>query len=298
MTRKVRQLTSQDMSSPTSESVQRSSEGMSALPETSGSPDKDGAVQTESAPPKVKTVTPEGADWLNQDPYGLKRAGLYGKKDFFPLQYKELQRHAQFRGAPMGPAELEVIHGPDETAPKDGVNCPVCGKLVTSFVRTALIDRETGDLIRDKDTGNIVYRGQFVAIGPDALNLTVHGAHPGECLFRLRLKRNQDGVVAYMRYKDSQNNERSKPVMLPSQSFDQANARVVGVRASILAEREERAVSEAAMKTRLGFKLGDSHRSSGGRRQGDDGIDRGSFAPKTPRGQSRKQRRWDDDISE
>lgn len=263
-------------------------EGVSENPETSGSPDKDAAVAAESAKPKVKTVTAEGADWLNQDPFGLKRAGLYGKKDRFALRYEELQHHAQFRDTPMGPAELEVLHGADETAPKDGVTCPICGKLVTGFVRTALVDRETGDLMRDKQSGNIVYRGQFVAVGPDALNLTVHGAHPGECLFRLRLKRDRNGEVVYESYRDSKGNQRSKPVMLPCQSFAQANARAEGVKASILAECDERANQESAMKSRLGFKVGDTARNSGTRT--DDGIDRGSFAPKTPRGQSRRQR--------
>jgi len=165
----------------------------------------------------------------------------------------------------------------------DGVNCPICSELVTGFVRTALVDRETGDLMRDKQSGNIVYRGQFVAVGPDALNLTVHGAHSGECLFRLRLKRDRNGEVVYEQYTDSRGNQRSKPALLPSQSFDQANARAAGVKASILAKRDERTNQEAAMKSRLGFKVGDAVRH--------DGFDRGTqFTPKTPRGQSRKQR--------
>src|SRR3989338_9828419 len=93
--------------------------------ERSGSDDKVSAVKAEGAKPKVKTVTPEGADWLNRDPYGLKRARLYGKRDSFALRYEDLQRHAQFRGTPMGPAELEAIHGADETAAMDGGNCPL-----------------------------------------------------------------------------------------------------------------------------------------------------------------------------
>lgn len=283
----VRKLTAEEAAMPTSEPTN----GASALPETSGSPDKDKAVAAETAPPKVKTVTSEGADWLNRDPYGLKRAGLYGKKDRFALRYEELERHAQFRGAPMGPAELEVIHGSDDTAPRDGVPCPICGELVTNFVRTAMVDRETDDLVRD-NSGHIVYRGQFVAAGPDALNLTVYGAHPGECLFRLRLKRDRNGEVVYEQYTDSRGNQRSKPVLLPCQSFDQANVRVVGVKASILAKRDERAASEAAMKSRLGFKVGDAAHSGNGDNRTDDGIDRGSFAPTTPRGQRRGQQRW------
>jgi hypothetical protein len=263
-------------------------DGNSTLPELSGSADKDAAVAAESAKPKVKTVTAEGADWLNTDPFGLKRTGLYGKKDRYALTYAELERHSQFRGAPMGPAELEAIHGADETAPQDGVTCPICSKLVTSFVRTALVDRESGDLMRDKQTNGIVYRGQFVAVGPDALNLAVHGAHPGECLFRLRLKRDRNGEVVYESYTDNRGQARQKPVLLPCQSFDQANARAAGVKASILAKRDARTAEETRMKQALGFKLGDATR--GGGRHGDDGIDRGSFAPKTPRGQSRKQR--------
>lgn len=260
--------------------------------ERSGSDDKVAAATAETAKPKVKTVTAEGADWLNQAPYNLKLAGLYGKKDRFALRYEDFERHAQFRGTPMGPMDLEVLHGPDETAPKDGVTCPICGEIVTGFVRTALVDRETGDLMRDKQTGGIIYRGQFVAVGPDATNLTVHGAHPGECLFRLRLKRDRNGEVVYEPYTDAKGNQRSKPVLLPCQSFDQANARVAGVKASILAKRDERAASENAMKSRLGFKVGDAVRHNGGGRT-DDGINRGpQFTPRTPRGQSRKQRRW------
>ena len=261
-----------------------------AVAERAGADDKVEAVAAEGAKPKVKTVTSEGADWLNQDPYGLKRAGLYGKKDRYALRYEELEQHAQFRGTPMGPAELEILHGPDETAPVDGATCPICSKLVTGFVRTALVDRKSGDLVRDKQNGNIVYRGQFVAVGPDALNLTVHGAHPGECLFRLRLKRNRNGEVVYESYADAKGNQRSKPVMLPCQSFDQANARVAGVKVSILAKLDARTAEDNRMKQALGFKVGDAAHSGS---RTDDGINRGSqFTPKTPRGQSRKQRRW------
>ena len=261
-----------------------------AVAERSGSDDKVAAATAENAPPKVKTVTPEGADWLNRDPYGLKRAGLYGKRDSFALRYEDIELNAQSRGEPNGPTELTVMHGPDETAPKDGVTCPICGKLVTSFVRTAMVDRKTGDLVRDKDQ-NIVYRGQFVAVGPDATNLTVHGAHPGECMFRLRLKRDRNGEVVYESYTDGKNAQRSRPVMLPSQSFAQASARAEGVKASILAKRDERVSEDNAMKSRLGFKLGDTARHTNGRP--DDGIDRGALhTPRTPRGKSRTQRRW------
>lgn len=270
-------------------------EGVSVLPETSGSADKDTAVAAESAKPKVKTVTAEGADWLNKDPFGLKRAGLYGKRDSFALRYEDLERYAQFRGTPMGPADLEVLHGLDETAP-ESVACPICGDPVTGFVRTALVDRENGDLMRDKQSGNIVYRGQFVAVGPDATNLTVHGAHPGECLFRLRLKRNRNGEVAYESYTDSRGQARQKPVLLPCQSFDQANVRAEGVKASILAKRDERASSENAMKSRLGFNVREVVAHKGGGSRTDDGIDRGAeFTPRTPRGQgSRRTRKWTD----
>src|SRR3990167_5750682 len=127
---KIRSVTDRDIAAMAAETP-------SVLPELSGSADKDAAVAAESAKPKVKTVTAEGADWLNHDPYGLKRAGLYGKKDRFALRYEELERHAQFRGAPRGVTELEVIHGVDDTAPKDGVTCPICDKVVTDFVRTA-----------------------------------------------------------------------------------------------------------------------------------------------------------------
>lgn len=265
--------------------------------ERSGSDDKVGAAAAENAPAKVKTVTPEGADWLNRDPYGLKTAGLYGKRDSFALRYEDLERHAQFRGAPMGPADLELIHGVDNTAPQGGVTCPICTKPVISFVRTALVDRETGDLVRNKENGDVVYRGQFVAVGPDATNLTVHGAHPGECLFRLRIKRDRNGDAVYEQFTDGKGNKRSKVSMLPCQSFAQATTRAEGVKASILAKRNERTAEETRMKTALGFKVGDVARRTGGNRT-DDGIDRGAFAPKTPRGQSRKQRRWAESDAE
>ncbi len=289
---KIRSVTGHDVAAMASEP-----EGVSTLPETSGSPDKDGAVAAESAPPKVKTFTVEGRLWMEQDPHGLTTEGIYGKKGQTALQPEDLQQHAQFLGAPLGVEQLETIHGVDDTAPKDGVTCPICDKPVTSFVRTALIDRTTGDLVHDRDTGNVVYRGQFVAVGPDAMDLKVHGAHPGECLFKLRIRRDRNGNAMQEEYVDNRGIKRQKWLLLDTQSFDQANVRVVAVKLSILAKRDERASSEAATRARLGFKVGDAaaaHTGGGGHRT-DDGFDRGAFAPKTPRGQSRKQQRWVDE---
>ena len=256
--------------------------------ERAGSDDKVGAVIAEGAKPKVKTFTPEGREWMQRDPYGLKTEGLYGKKGQTPLQPEDLQRHTQFIGAPLGPAELELVHGLDEMAPQDGVTCPICNELVTSFVRTALIDRTTGDLVRDRNDGHIIYRGQFVAVGPDGLNLKVYGAHPGECLFRLRVRRDRNGNAMSETYTNGQGQERQRWVLLDAQSFDHANARVAAVRLSILAKRDQREADNARVKQVLGFKVGDAARGP----RTDDGIDRGSYAPRTPRGQSRKTRRW------
>ena len=88
-------------------------------------------------------------------------------------------------------------------------------------------------------------------------------------------------------YTDGRGQQRQRWLMLDAQSFDQANVRREAVRASIVAKRDARDAENARVRQNLGFKP-----VSGGGRHGDDGIDRGSFAPKTPRGQSRKQRRW------
>ena len=93
--------------------------------------------------------------------------------------------------------------------------------------------------------------------------------------------------------------KRWKWALLDAQSFDQATARAAGVRASELAKRTTRDAEVTASQAEgrrqaeaLGFKVGDAVRHSGGNRT-DDGIDRGAFAPKLPRGQSRRQsRRW------
>ncbi|MEK7512637.1 MAG: hypothetical protein AAB601_00365, partial [Patescibacteria group bacterium] len=192
--------------------------------ERSGSDDKVNAATAETAKPKIKTVTPKGADWLNRDPYGLKQAGFYGRKKEFPLRYEDIELNAQFTGTPKGPAELEVMHGQDETAPVDGVDCPICSKPVTSFVQTARVDRKTGDLVRESD-GSVQYRGLFVAVGPDPMNLPVHGGHPGECMFRLRLKRDRNGDVIYKTITPINGKPFEVPELLPCHNFAQANAR-------------------------------------------------------------------------
>lgn len=272
--------------------------GASADPERSGSPDKDAAVAAENAPPKVKTYTADGREYIETDPYGLKVEGRYGKKGKTPINPEDIQCHAQFRGVPNDRAEMELIHNLDQTAPDYEVVCPICTKPVqkTDLTQTALIDRQTGDLVRDE--GVIRYRGNFVAVGPDPMNLPVHGFHPGECLFRGRLKRDRNGNVMY---KPIQPRNGGKPFevpdLLPCHNFAQANARAAAVRIGLQAKRNERATSETGMKERLGFKVGDAVRHSGGGNRTDDGIDRGSFAPRTPRGQRRK-RSWTEDAAE
>jgi len=252
----LRKMTSNEVPASGLSSTEKQELEATATTET-GADDKDAAIAGNT--PRIKVVDPEGADWLNRDPFGLKRAGLYGKRNSFALRYSDLERHQQFRAGngegPMGPTELEVLHGQDTTAPENVV-CPICTEPVTSFVRTAMVDRETGDLVRDN--GVVRYRGQFVAVGPDALNLTVHGAHAGDCLYQLRVKRDRNGRTVREDYQDKRGNSRSRVVLLPSHSFDQANARAEGVKANIRAKREERKAQGDAVRGRLGFKIGEA----------------------------------------
>lgn len=261
------------------------------IAERSGSPDKVGAVTAEGEKPRVKTFTPEGRAWIEKDPYGLKTEGLYGKKGQTALQPEDLQRHAQFLGHPLGVEDLERIHSLDASAP-ESVICPTCGEPVTSFVRTVLIDRTTGDFVKDRNTGEVIYRGQFVAAGPDVMDLKVHGAHPGKCLFMLRIRRDRDGKAIEMRQDENHRGSTPRWVMLDAQSFEQATTRVSEVRESRLrkrAERDaERAETDARLKNALGFK-------TRGPRTAEDGIDRGASTPSIPRGTSRRQRRWVDE---
>jgi hypothetical protein len=117
-----------------------------------------------------------------------------------------------------------------------------------------MVDRETGDLVRDD--GVVRHRGQFVAVGPDATNLTVHGAHPGDCLYKLRIRRNQDGNPMRRSFGTRAGQTRTEVILLPSHSFDQANVRREGVRAGILAKREDNKTKNEAVRGRLGFTLG------------------------------------------
>lgn len=267
--------------------------------ERSGSDDKVEAVKAENAPPKVKTFTADGREWIERDPFGLKLEGRYGKKGKTPINPEDLQRHAQFRGVPNDAAEMELIHNLDESAPDYEVVCPICAKPVakTDLTQTALIDFNTGDLVRDE--GVIRYRGNFVAVGPDAMNLPVYGFHPGECMFRGRLKRDRNGNVIYKTITPRNGGRPYEvPDLLPCHNFAQANARSAAVRIGLQAKRDARTAEENATKSRLGFKVGDAVRHNGDNRT-DDGIDRGAqFTPKTPRGQSRKQRRWVEADSE
>ena len=254
--------------------------------ERAGSDDKVAAATAEGAKPRVPTYTPDGRAWMDKDPYGLKTEGLYGQRGRYAIQPSgdkdhpgDLTRRAQFLGRPNDVADLEEIHGLDTTSPTTA-NCTICNTAVTSFVRTAMVDRETGDLQRDKE-GNIKYRGQFVVTGKP---LTVHAAHTGDCLYKLRDARSK---------KKQLTNGKWVADLLPSQNFKQANVRLAGIQGHFA----EKSAEKTAMQNRLGFKVGDVARSSGGNRS-DDGIDRGAFAPSTPRGQSRRQpRQWTEDDS-
>ena len=105
--------------------------------ERSGSDDKVAAVAAEGAKPKVKTFTPEGVGWMDNDPYGLKTEGLYGQRGRFAIRPSgdkdhpgDLTRRAQFLGRPLTVADLEEIHRPDESAPST-MDCTTCGQAVT-----------------------------------------------------------------------------------------------------------------------------------------------------------------------
>ena len=111
--------------------------------------------------------------------------------------------------------------------------------------------------------------------------LAVHAAHRGDCLYKLRSNLGKTKELG---------NGRKVADLLPSQSFDQANARLAGIQGHFAAKAAE----NQAFKQRLGATVGDAVRHN----RTDDGVDRGSFAPKTPRGQSRKQRRWAEADSE
>ena len=241
--------------------------------ERAGADDKVAAVAAEGAKPRVPTYTPEARAWMDKDPYGLKTEGIYGQRGRFAVLPEAIQQRAQFLGRPLMVADMEELHGADPTAPTESVKCTTCGKVVTSFVRTAMITDE-GDLRRDQD-GNVTYRGQAVITGKP---LARHAAHTGDCLYKLRNARGK---------KKDLPNGRQVADLLPSQSFAQANERLAGIEGHFA----EKANEKQAMQNRLGFNTA---RTSGGRT--DDGIDRGSFAPKTPRGQSRRQpRRWSEE---
>lgn len=242
--------------------------------ERSGSTDKDGAVALENAKPKVKTFTPEGLAWMESDPYGLKTEGLYGQRGQFAIRPPgdkkhpgDLTRRAQFLGRPLTVADLEELHRPDESAPATA-DCTTCGQPITSFVRTAIVVSD-GDLRRDQD-GSIVYRGQGVITGKP---LARHAAHTGDCLYKLRDARGKKKQLP---------NGKWVADLLPSQSFDQADARLAGIQGHFT----EKSAEKTAMQNRLGFKTGDAAHSGGGFTNG------ASFTPKTPRGQTRKQPRW------
>lgn len=263
--------------------------------ERSGADDKVKAVVAENAPPKVSTYTPEARVWINTDPYGLKLEGRYGKKGKLPINPEVMKRHAQTRGVPNDVAECELIHSLDATAPDQEVVCPICTKPVqkTDLTQTALIDYNSGDLVRDD--GVIRYRGNFVAVGPDAMNLPVHGGHPGECMFRLRLKRDRNGNVIYKTITPVNGRPYEVLDLLPCHNFAQANARSAAVRLGLQMKRDARTAEENAAKARLGFKVGDAARHNGGGARTDDGIDRGVFAPRLERGKQRTQRRWSEE---
>jgi hypothetical protein len=247
--------------------------------ERAGADDKVAAVAAEGAKPQVSTYTPEARLWIenNKD---LNSEGLYGPRGQLAFRPEDIRQRAQFLGRPLTVADMEELHSPDPTAPMTVVNCTVCSKQIESFVRTAMITRE-GDLMRDK-AGNVVYRGQFVVTGKP---LTIHAAHTGDCLYKLRSNLGKTKELP---------NGRKVADLLPSQSFDQANARLAGIQGHFAAKAAE----NNAFKQRLGAKVGDvagSH--NGGNRRDEFGIDRGAATPRTPRGQSRKQR-WAQSDSE
>jgi len=280
--------------------------------ERAGSDDKVEAVTAEGAKPKVPTYKAEDLALINSDPYGLRVQDIYGVGKGFALLPEMIRAHAQVVGSLNATYMNEVIHGPDPSAPAfETLVCVSCSKPATKPpIRTAMIDRQTGELVRDRKTGVVIYRGQFVTNGPDGLNLPVHFAHLGKCMYKpgphpgaeptgLRVKRDHRTTKPVKEfYTDRRTGqERWRWALLDAQSFDQANVRVVEVRASIQAKIDARkAESEASQAESrrqaeaLGFKVGDVARHTSGSDK--TTMDRGVFEPKTPRGQHRKQRRW------
>lgn len=243
--------------------------------ERSGSDDKVEAVREENAPPRVATYTPEGRAWMDQDPYGLKTEGLYGQRGRLAIHPNQMQKRAQFLGRPLDVADLLEIHGPDTSAPESYVDT-VTGEVLTSFVRTAMINDE-GDLVRDQEQ-NIVYRGQFVVTGKP---LAVHVTATGDTLYKLRNARGKRKTIKTAR------GERQVADLLPSQCFDQANARLAGINGHFA----EKSAEKQAFNERLGFTMNDARRRNP--TADENGFDRGSYAPRTPRGKVRKQdRTW------
>ena len=243
--------------------------------ERAGSDDKVAAVAAEGAKPKVATYTPDGRELMNKDPFGLKAEGIYGKG--YAVMPEAMQAHAQVVGSLSADYITGTIHGPDPSAPSfTGLVCITCNKPATTApVRTALIDQKSGDLVRDRNTGVPTYRGQFATNGPDLLNLPVHFAHLGNCLYKapthrdaeptgLRVKRDRNGHAMKEFYEDRKTGQqRWKWALLDAQSFDQATARAAGVRASELEKRATRDAEVAQNQTEarrqaeaLGFKVG------------------------------------------
>src|SRR3989344_3511111 len=272
--RGVRRITTADMNAAfgaagSAKTALSDLEQADANAQRGGSDDKIGAVVAETALPKVKTVTSAGADWLNADPHGMKRVGLFGQRGRFAIQYQDLERRAQFLGRPLDVVDLEEVHGVDDTAPETAL-CTTCNKEISSFVKTAMID-DKGDLVKDT-SGSIVYRGQFVVVGRP---LAVPASHTGEdCLFHLRNAR---------RKKKQLPNGRMVPDLLPSQSFAQANARLTGIQ-SHLAQKSQ---ADEGMRGRLGL----SNEEKVGNGFGNRPFRNASHQPTTPRGWSRNDRR-------
>ncbi|GEM_PF-6925963 len=317
----VRQLSRNEAARPTSQPEDVTDTGVTdastdqTVAERAGADDKVAAVAAEDAKPKVPTYTPEGRAYADRDPHGLRVEGIYGKG--FALLPEMFKLHAQVHGSLDAAYQENVLHGPDPSAPAmASLVCKTCNKpLTVAPVRTALIDQKSGDLVKDRKTSEVIYRGQFVTNGPDLLNLPVHVAHLGDCLYKpgafrsaeptgLRVKRDRNGHAVKEFYEDRKTGQkRWKWALLDAQSFDQATARAAGVKASEMAKRETRNAEVTANQAEgrrqaeaLGFKVGDTAVRHNGGRHGDDGINRGAFEPKTPRGQSRTQRRrWADE---
>jgi len=193
---------------------------------------------------KRMVLTPEAKRLWDGNNLGIQTAGLYGPRESRPLGWHDLEDRSNFLDRPLTVEDIAELHSEDPSAPTDEVVCGFCQKTIGQpIVRTALVKNEVkregdvvGDLVCDRD-GNVVYRGQAVVVGRP---MAVQPGHVGNCLFKLRDAREKTRQLA---------DRRTVRDLLPSQAFDQAQARLEGVTATFAARKEQ----NSSFRDRIGF---------------------------------------------